>query len=248
MTWDPYAAWHAAQEAGMLAMLSIVTIGDQVYSDVFVKWFQPDQLCIEGNSQHTDYHIEFRTIDLPGLSNGDAIVCNGITYTVKGMPAFAENKPGGHFSRVDLTAAARTFPKEPIALPNQGAEMPVQTAGANEYLSRIAAQALGGHRVVRSIGATSVDYADNTIEAHGDVLLGITVTSASAGASILVQNEGELEFSGWSWVPNQPIYLDVNGLITQTPPESPSKFSATLGFAMTSSKIFIEITDIIFLE
>jgi len=81
------------------------------------------------------------------------------------------------------------------------------------------------------------------------VLLGITVTAANAGASVLVQNEGELEFSGWSWLPGQPIYLGTNGLITQTAPDAaPAKFVAPLGFAMTATKIFIELKDLIYLE
>jgi len=49
------------------------------------------------------------------------------------------------------------------------------------------------------------------------VLLGITVTAANAGASVLVQNEGELEFSGWSWLPGQPIYLGTVAQVTLVP-------------------------------
>ena len=117
MAWDPYDAWLAAVDAGMLHAVDF-TVGSAVYPGIYVKWFQPDGLYFDNSSQQTDYHIEFRTIDLPNLTAGSTLVSDGRVYRCKTMPAFSANKSGGHFSTVRLERIGRTYPKLPVgALP-----------------------------------------------------------------------------------------------------------------------------------
>ena len=113
MAFDPYAAWAAARDAGMLVAAD-VTIGAAAYVGVYVKWSQPDALFLENAAQQTEYHIEYRTDDLPALTRGCLVLASGIVYEVIEPPAFAPNKSGGHFSIAKLKASVHAWPKAPI--------------------------------------------------------------------------------------------------------------------------------------
>jgi hypothetical protein len=115
MAFDPYAAWAAARDAGMLVAVDVETFA-AAYIGVYVKWAQPDALFLESAAQQTDYHIEYRTDDLPTLTRGCLVdgLASGIVYEVIEPPAFAPNKSGGHFSIAKLKASVHAWPKAPI--------------------------------------------------------------------------------------------------------------------------------------
>jgi hypothetical protein len=247
MKWDPERNYHANVKTGMWIPV-VVTINTVDYA-VFAGFGGVDNVFKEGNSQHTGYELEFRTDDLFGLKVDDVVTINGDAYTVKTMPAYSDGSE--YFSACDLKRTARSYPKRAILFPSGGAvpPPPPSNSSANKFVTRTAAQALGGQRIVRSVSGVLVDYADNTIEAHGDVITGFTVGAVGVGQPVQVQTEGELEFSGWSWVPNGLIWVGTNGLPTQTPPETVgTKFSARIAFAMTATRIFIEIEEPTYLE
>ena len=102
MTWSPEITRDAVRAAGMTVQVNFV-VGAVAYPGIHVKWFQPDKLYLDGQSQQTDYHIEFWTDDLPGIGKGDSLTNNGQRYDLIEMPAFSEGKSGGHYSGVRLT-------------------------------------------------------------------------------------------------------------------------------------------------
>ena len=106
--------------------------------------------------------------------------------------------------------------------------------------------ALGGHRMVILDDAGLAVYADNTIAAHANKVLGMTTGAASLGASATIQTGGELTEPSWTWTLDVPIYLSANGLLTQTPPTT--GFSLIVGFPITATKIFINLREPIFLN
>jgi len=103
----------------------------------------------------------------------------------------------------------------------------------------IAAIALGGHRIVVLNATQQVEYADNTVVAHADKVLGMTTGAASAGALATIQVGGELTEPSWSWTAEAPLYLGANGQVTQSPPAS--GFVLNLGFAISATKIFLDL-------
>lgn len=121
------------------------------------------------------------------------------------------------------------------------------TANGVVTLSRVAAQALGGHRIVRSVDASLVDYADQTNAAHGASVLGFTTGAAALGDPVQVQSKGDLVHSGWNWVPNQPIWVGANGVPTQTPPDTPAAFDLRVAVAITATQIYIEVEEVLYL-
>lgn len=122
----------------------------------------------------------------------------------------------------------------------QGPQGPPGASGGLTDI-RTADGILGGHRVVRSVDALRVGYADATNAAHGDDTIGMTTGAALDGATVEVQRTGTLTFNGWSWTAGEPVYLTGNGLLTQTPPDDSHAFLQVVGHAESPTSVFINI-------
>jgi len=106
---------------------------------------------------------------------------------------------------------------------------------------RRAAGPLGGHRVVRSAGVDLVEYASAANPEHGDDTLGITTGAAGDGLEVVVRTRGPIRFDGWNWTPLEPLYLALDGAMTQTPPEpaNGAAFVQVVGHAESSTTVFL---------
>jgi hypothetical protein len=104
----------------------------------------------------------------------------------------------------------------------------------------VADVALSGNRVVRTTGASSVDYCDAENVLHRDTLLGITTSAASAGASVGVQTRENIDEASWSWVPGLPIFCGAQGVLTQTyNPLNLWAFNRIVGWALSATRMRI---------
>lgn len=108
-------------------------------------------------------------------------------------------------------------------------------------LTVIASANLSGHRAItRRIDGT-VEYADNTTASHLHAPIWLTMSAVSLGAETEVLVYGTLTEPSWSWVPQLPLYLGTNGVITQTPPSPPGAlFLAPLGVATGPTTVFVD--------
>lgn len=104
----------------------------------------------------------------------------------------------------------------------------------------IAAVPLGGHRaVVRQPGGL-LEYADAATLAHAGLPIYLTTGAVNALDPVAVTAEGEVVEGSWSWTPG-PVWLGLNGLLTQTPPTLPgSVFSVILGYAGTPTSLYFD--------
>lgn len=96
---------------------------------------------------------------------------------------------------------------------------------------------LSGHRVVKTIpeGCT---YADSTnIEDIGKIL-GVTFTSSDINTNAQVRIFSEIVENSWSFVLG-PVYLGVNGYLTQTIPTT--GFVQQIGIATAQNTLVIQI-------
>ena len=78
----------------------------------------------------------------------------------------------------------------------------------------------------------SGDYADNSVLNDSTQILGLTLGAASGGEKVLIRTWGEVEEPTWNWTEGW-VWLDHNGLLTQTPPVSPSAFNMIIGQALS---------------
>lgn len=103
----------------------------------------------------------------------------------------------------------------------------------------IAAQDLGGERVVRANDAGEAAYADSAQLTGSHRVLGLTLNATLTSGNVKVRSAGRHEFSGWAWDTTLPIFLGSNGALTQSPPTS--GFILTIGFADTPTSIVVRI-------
>ena len=92
-------------------------------------------------------------------------------------------------------------------------------AGAGEQnLTAVAAVAVGAFKAVAFRPDGKIEPADHANPAHLSRVVGIAAASSAAGTPAIVRVSGLLSFSDWSWAPGLPVYVGVDGGLTQTPP------------------------------
>jgi hypothetical protein len=103
----------------------------------------------------------------------------------------------------------------------------------------VASTALGGHRIVYKNSISQVAYASNNDNAQASLVIGITTEAVSSGANVSVLIFGEFEEFTWSWLTDRPIFLGLNGLMTQTVPTS--GYVLQVAAPITPTKILVDI-------
>jgi hypothetical protein len=126
-----------------------------------------------------------------------------------------------------------------------GATGPAANGSGDVFLN--AAAALSGHLVVVTNANGDVAAADPTIAAHGFAVLGITRGAASSGAQATVATSGTIDHSGWTWTPNEPVFLGASGSLTQTP-FSGAVFLKVMGLALSATRISVNLQPTLWLS
>lgn len=129
-----------------------------------------------------------------------------------------------------------------IAIAEQGPagiQGPIGPAGSTE-LSKVAAQAISGHKVVAVNLNGELVYASNNNLVFVGKILGVTVSAGAAGTSMSVIRFGEISEPGWNWDTNKPVYLGVDGTLTQVSPrDTNALFQLVMGFPISSTTLLI---------
>ena len=114
------------------------------------------------------------------------------------------------------------------------------TAVNQLVITGIAATALSGHRAVTRRPDGTIEYASADNPAHLNLPIWITTGAAAMGAPVDGVAYGELIEPTWSWTPG-PLFLGLNGTITQTVPTAPSSvFLARIGSATDPDRMFVD--------
>ena len=103
---------------------------------------------------------------------------------------------------------------------------------------------MSGHRIVVLNGNKEAIYASSDNPLHATKVLGMT-TGAAIFGNIGIQTGGVLIEPSWSWILDTPIWLGLNGLMTQTVPAS--GFSLIVGFPISPTEMFVDIREPFFL-
>jgi hypothetical protein len=100
----------------------------------------------------------------------------------------------------------------------------------------LAAEALGGHRVVTSAGL-------HVTPATLDLVFGVTLGAALIGTQATIITEGPLTELSWAWLPGLAVYAGDAGLLTQSEPVGAVK---RIGTAITATQIAVAIQPTIY--
>lgn len=111
------------------------------------------------------------------------------------------------------------------------------TTGSGSTASVIAAEALGGHRVVTMSG----NYASKDNSSDKFNVLGITQGAVISGSTATVTTYGVITESSWNWTAGLPVFLSTNGQLTQSVPTS--GFRLIIGRAKSATTLFVDISE-----
>lgn len=103
---------------------------------------------------------------------------------------------------------------------------------------------IGGHKAVCNSNGSAV-YADHTDSSTAHTLVGISYNAAADGDTVSIVTGGPVIEPTWSWTPQQPLYVGTGGNLTQTAPTS--GYIRRIGFAQTSTTVFVQIFQPLFL-
>lgn len=116
--------------------------------------------------------------------------------------------------------------------------LPPTGGGGEQVLSKLAHQALSGHRAVYLFSESEVDYPDPTNYQQVKKIVGLTKGAASAGGVVEIQTSGLLVEPSWNFSLGD-VWLGSNGLLTQTPPNSGNL--VLIGAAVSATALQIDI-------
>ena len=109
--------------------------------------------------------------------------------------------------------------------------------GLGLAIEAVAGEAIGGHRVVVLDAAGLAFYADQSNPNHMGLVAGVSQGAASLAAAVNIMVKGRIIEPSWSWTPFAPVFLGLNGLLTQTVPTT--GFLLVVGTAFDATSIFV---------
>ena len=113
--------------------------------------------------------------------------------------------------------------------------------GASSFVVSLNAP-IGGQRVVYLDSNGNLQYASNDLAASMNTVFGVTLAAGIAGGTVRVLKAGFVEDPSWSFTLGIPVFLGVNGTLTQTPPSN-TVFSLIVGFPVTTTKLFVSFRE-----
>lgn len=71
------------------------------------------------------------------------------------------------------------------------------------------------------------------------IYAGVSRSATVIGDDINVVRQGLITEAGWTWTPNQPIFIGVNGVLTQTPPVTGNPIRR-IGWAISATELNLD--------
>jgi hypothetical protein len=121
----------------------------------------------------------------------------------------------------------------------------IQGPGGINVVYAIADENLSGGKVVVMNENNKFIYADNTNVTHAGRIAGITTGAIMQNSDGMVIASGLLIEPVWAWNINEPIFLGLNGALTQIEPTI--GFLQVIGVATSTTSMFINIREPIIL-
>lgn len=137
----------------------------------------------------------------------------------------------------DLWNAALANPTIPSTLV-VGPQGPPGAPGTASVLNLTTTTSIGQYRAVAVVSGV-VQYADNSLLGHLDMVVGVAAVGASAGGIVSIQNGGTLVNVGWSFDTTKPVFLGNSGMLTQTPPST--GFVQVIGVPISATQLLIQL-------
>ena len=129
-----------------------------------------------------------------------------------------------------------------------GSSINSSTLNDNNRFTAQAGASVSGHRVVGANNSSELFHIANNVIDHAFRYVGLSENASSIGGDVTAVRYGPITFSGWSFTADEPVYLGLDGLLTQTVPGNPALFILIVGIALTATTINVDFQPPIFLE
>lgn len=111
-----------------------------------------------------------------------------------------------------------------------------------------AAVPLSADRLVALNSEGKLIYADHRYPELATAIVGLTRTAVAAGGKPIIADTGVLSSDGWNFIPSLPLFLGIEGQLTQYPNTITTGALIQVGKAVKSKQILLEIEDPTLLE
>ena len=126
------------------------------------------------------------------------------------------------------------------------AEQGIAGSGESARKNYVAGAVVSGHKAAIVTADGTAIHADSTQPSHAGALIGLTITAAVAGSATQVVASDAIDFEGWSFTPDQPVFVGANGDIAQTLPAG-AVFSQVIGWARSPTRLLLSIQPPVFI-
>lgn len=124
-------------------------------------------------------------------------------------------------------------------LADDGLYKTITASGASSLINTYTAStAIGGHIVVYQTDS-GIDIASSNSVSHASRVIGVTNSAVEVNSNVPVTLSGELVEPTWAFNSGFPVFLSINGTLTQTPPTV--GFILQVGVAISPTKLLISI-------
>lgn len=96
--------------------------------------------------------------------------------------------------------------------------------------------ALSGHRAIAVDADGYAIYASAADAVSVLAYAGVSLGAVTDGGSLSVRAHGELIEPSWAWTPGLPLFIGLNGALTQT---APAGVQRQIGVALSATRIFL---------
>lgn len=129
-----------------------------------------------------------------------------------------------------------------LSIGEQGPQGATGLSGTSYIPDVLSGSNLSGHRIVYLDINGNAQYASADNFNHIGKVVGITTSATTAGSLAEIRTMGKFEEPSWNFDINFPIYLGIEGLITQATPSLPnSLFSQIVGYVINPTTIYIQL-------
>ena len=164
---------------------------------------------------------------------GDGAIAREVLTTVRDV--FFVTQPPTVYEILDISTDALI-----LEVNHQGPPGAPGLSSADAAILRYIADVdMGGQRIVRTAFAGRVRYASSGVVLDASTVIGLSLNAALAGDLVRVATGGEITEPTWNFVEGLPVFLALDGRITQVPPTT--GFSLVIGTATSPTSLVVGI-------
>lgn len=123
----------------------------------------------------------------------------------------------------------------------QKAELLVPVSTDSNTVTLTAAETISAFLAVATASSDHVEKA--TSADISKPAIGINTAGVTSGGQAIVQYGGQIVFNGWNWTMGLPIFVGIDGVLTQASPDT--GYQQTVGYPVSSTSFIIELEDAI---